>query len=151
MTWRVLAEDTVSPLNIYNSSGSSPQKTVNLRSLLDTGGPHLVTFGLRTVVADAAAAFCQMRVLYETANGQLRTIDPGPVDLSVITDAGGAMWYAPMDTVIDKHYPLGDGPGTDPNGLFQLIFNCGAEGTSKISYECLIYSFDGSSSVINIP
>jgi hypothetical protein len=151
MTWRILAEDTISPSAVYNSSGSGATRTVDLRALLDTGGPHLMTFGVRTVVADPSAAFCQMKVVYETPNGQLRTIDPGPADLSVITDATGAMWYADMVTVIDKYYPLADGPGSNPLGTFFLQFNAGAAGTSKISYECMIYSFDGSSTVINIP
>lgn len=153
MTYRIFAEDTIVPLGAYNgvTNGAGNQRTVNLRNLLREPGPHQIQFGVRTVVADAAAAFCQMRVIYETANGQLRTMDPGPADLSVIDDASGAMWYQPQQLTVDKFYPNGDGPGTDPYGTFQLIFNCGTPGTAKISYECIVYSFDGSSTVVNIP
>lgn len=155
MTIRVFAQDTVSHSEIgvfVSTGGSVTQRKINLRDVLDTGGPHMITFGLRCVVADPAAFNCNMVCQYETPNGQLRAIGiVAPVDLTVITEASGAMWYASQQLTIDKRYPLANGPGVDPYGTFHILFTADAPGTSKLSYECIVETFDGSGSVITYP
>lgn len=146
MTVHIFRESTISP------PGPSPvQRNISIRNVCDASGPHLITFGVRTVVADAAASFCSMRVQYESPNGELRTIYAGDADLSVVTDVAGAMWYAPQVMTIDERHPLGDGAGEDPYGTFMIRLNCAAPGTSKISYECVVEQFDGSSTVVYHP
>jgi hypothetical protein len=145
VTFRIFAEDSIVPTT----------RRINLRGYLDTSGPHLITFGIRSVAASVQGGFCGMKVNYETPNGQLRTITlPAPADCATIVDSVGAMWYAPMVLVIDQRYPLGNGPQpTEPYGLFDLQFNWDGTtyDTQRISYECIVHTYDGSSTVVNIP
>jgi hypothetical protein len=138
-----------------HSGGGTTTYRLNARNVLDTGGPHEVSFGGRTEVADpSSACFVNMNVKYETNNGELRTIATvAPVDTSTLSESAGAMWYSPKQLVVDKHYPLANGPQpTSPSGLFDinLVFG-GNPLTSKISYECLIEVFDGSPAVVYHP
>jgi hypothetical protein len=145
VSFHVFAEDSIVPT----------VRRINIRNVLDTSGPHLITFGVRTVVADPVlGTFYAMRVEYETPNGQLRTISlAAPADLSIVSDALGAMWYADQVMVIDKYYPLSNGPQvSEPRGLFDIVFpGGGAVGSALISYECVVTVFDGSPAVTYHP
>jgi hypothetical protein len=145
LSYRIFAEDTITPTT----------RSINLRNNVDSTGPHLITFGVRCVVADATAGSYGMSVNYETPNGQLRTISldfGGVADLSTIIDANGAMWYSNQVLMIDKRHPLGDGVGADPYGTMTLDFSLGGiAATSKISYECIISVFDDTTGGMTIP
>lgn len=143
MSFRLFQEDSITPST----------RTINVRNSLDSNGPHRLSFGVRTVVADALAGSLYMYCRYETPNGQMRRIDlVSGADLREISDLSGAMWYADQVLVIDKRYPLGDGPGVDPYGVFELNFVLtGTAGSSLIAYEAIVDVFDGSPAVTIIP
>lgn len=144
MSFHIFKEDSITPST----------RSINMRNVVDSSGPHKLTFGIRTVVADPAAGVCSMYCSYETPNGQIRSIElTSPADLKTITDSGGAMWYSPDVLVIDERHPLGNGALSDPYGNLSLEFFVGAgvAGTSKISYEAILEVFDASPAVVYHP
>lgn len=140
--------------HIFTESNVVPStRSVNIRSALDTSGPHLVTFGLRTTVTQPGAASLAMTLRYETPNGQERSIFlPSAANLNFLEDSNGAIWYAPQEMTIDQYYPLANGPGSDPLGTFKIDFLLsGTVTTGRITYECIVTTFDGGSAVVYHP
>lgn len=143
MTFHIYKEDLVTPVDT----------TIDMRAHIDTGGPHLFSCGLRTVVADAASiATVIMNIQYLFPNGTLRVAGPDPINLSTDLDALGGIWYMPQELIMDKFLPLGDGSPTAPYGLLKLDFNVvGDPKTAKYAYEAVFVTFDGNPSVVYHP
>lgn len=143
MTIHIFREDNITPTT----------RSIDVRNVLDASGPHRVSFGCRCTVVGPGADYVIMSVIYETDNGQTRTIGlPAPIDLTTTSSSLGGMWYAPEELVIDFRHPLGDGALVSPYGQFNINFlNGGNVNGAKISYEAIIEQFDGSATVVHHP
>lgn len=143
MTFHILKEDSIAPTT----------RKINVRSLLDTSGPHLLTGGHRTVIADLADSglFYRMTFRYEFPNGEMRSIRPDDLALDSTTQAGGGIWYMDNVLILDKYWPAADGPYSEERyGIFSIDFALlggTSNGISRISYDIVLQVFDGSSSV----
>jgi hypothetical protein len=139
----------------FIETGITPaDRTINIRNVIDSEGPHLITFGSRTTVADPTAGQLAMYVYYETPEHQLIGLPaPSSVDLTELEPSLGGAWYARQVMTIDGYFP--DYSGVYPEetrGMFKIVFDlAGPAGTSKFAYECVVNVDDGSPAVVNHP
>lgn len=142
--------------HIFKESNIVPStRTIDMRGVVDTSGPHLITFGCRTHAESTVVSNISMKCTYETPNTARRTINlPGVVDLTTTDDFLGGMWYAPVETIIDQYYPLGDGIYPEqPLGVLnlQFVLTGSPSAACRISYECVLQTFDGNASDVFHP
>jgi len=143
MSWHIYKEVDIVPVN----------KTISLRTVLDASGPHMLCMGTRTTVAAVGAGSIGLFCDYEDISGNIQSIaTAGNSSLITIDPDLGSTWYMKDSLIMDKYYPLGDGPTIDPLGLFQLRFTLvGSALTSLFSYEAVLQVFDGSPNVVYHP
>lgn len=151
MTIHVFRETDITPSNFV----------IDIRNILDDGGPHLLSMGTRTTVIDLTAGQVIMSCRYEDQSGVVQGLTTGGAsDLTTIDPGLGSTWYMKHSLIMDKYHPLGDSAahdsitpfGFNTQGLFQLQFQLfGTAGTAKFSYEAVLEKFDGSPAVVHHP
>lgn len=142
MSFHIFKEENIAPTT----------RTINIRNIIDSTGPHKVTFGVRTVFAAAGSATYSMQFSYENDNGVMQTLSNPSIDLSETDPGLGGVWYKEEVMTSDRRHPLGDGLLADPYGAFTLNFILLNGPTSAlISYDAIFTTLDGSSSVVYHP
>jgi hypothetical protein len=140
-------------------------KIIDVRSIVDSSGPHMLCMGVRTVVAGPAAGGITIACYYEDISGNIQSLGvSGTSDLSTIDPLLGSTWYMKDSMVMDQYYPLGNstvpltpypasiGAVANPYGTFVLaLILTGSPDTSRFSYEARLVVDDGSPAVVYHP
>jgi hypothetical protein len=143
--------------HIFREYGISPAEfSKNVRNVIDTDGPHMISLGCRTVTAGGVGETYRLYWEYETQNGELIQETTPWTTMNDITQGGGGIWYQPMKFSVDMRYPLGNGPGVDPYGTWTLNLQKGSGpsgpvGGTLITYEALVDTNDGNPAVVMHP
>lgn len=155
MTVHVFKEVNITPVT----------KIIDVRNIIDSSGPHMLSMGVRTTVADLTAGGVTITCFYEDISGNTQSLGvSGTSDLSTIDSLLGSTWYMKDSMVMDQYYPLGNsvvpilaypaslGAVANPYGTFILAtILTGPAATAKFSYEARLVVDDGSPAVVYHP